>query len=462
MRAFAIGLLLLVACTRDLGVSDRKFGCASDGDCAGGHVCDPTFGFCVPPASATVCSVPDQCGDCVALSTRCFGEEEQQCTSDGRWAPPIACGEGRPTCTDRACPRITLPRSLANLFSCVVYDDAQVRCWGSRDGGAIGLLSSAALPTIVEALTDVRELALGQNHACAVTGDGRVSCWGDNRYGQANKMLDDRVTLPIVVPEVRDAKHISLGVEHSCALLGDRTVTCWGNGQDGQVGYAPRGPRMQPGAVTGLGDVVEIHTGTDRSCAIKSDGSVWCWGKNGVCGLFGLDPESETMPGGGRHNEPVEVPALRGRVKQLSLGDFHTCAVFEDDAAYCWGCNGEGQAGPGGDPTPITRVLDAPVGAIDTGFRSTCAIHGLGTLMCFGANHHGQIGNGVKGPAVLEPSLVPLGPRYAVQLTVQWEHVCVVTNDQELLCWGLNNDRQAGDQTMVDIVSPKPVIFTAP
>ena len=74
-------------------------------------------------------------------------------------------------------------------------------------------------------------------------------------------------------------------------------------------------------------------SGWNHTCSVDSDMKAHCWGE-GVNGALG---------NGSTNNKytPAEIDmsgALAGKtIKQVSVGDWNTCAIASDDRVYCWG-----------------------------------------------------------------------------------------------------------------------------
>ena len=73
-------------------------------------------------------------------------------------------------------------------------------------------------------------------------------------------------------------------------------------------------------------------------CTTSVAGELKCWGANlkGQTGVGHLEP-AVTKP----------TTAQLITVKDMALGEAHTCALTKDGALYCWGNNDEGQLGIG-------------------------------------------------------------------------------------------------------------------
>ena len=94
--------------------------------------------------------------------------------------------------------------------------------------------------------------------------------------------------------------------------------------------------------------------------------------------------------------------------KSVVAGDYHTCAILDDDAVKCWGWGEDGELGNGGTVDATTPVavagLPGPVAAMmPGGWHSNCALTTSGGAYCWGANDFGQLGNGTTTLAYATP-----------------------------------------------------------
>ncbi len=101
------------------------------------------------------------------------------------------------------------------------------------------------------------------------------------------------VSLNIVFPKMAfsfsgSLQSISTGAYHLCGVISDfkRQVYCWGYNADGELGNNNIANSFVPTKVTGINgndfltDVTEVSVGEFHSCAVINGGSVFCWGKN--------------------------------------------------------------------------------------------------------------------------------------------------------------------------------------
>ena len=248
-----------------------------------------------------------------------------------------------------------------------------------------------------------RSIAAGGHHTCAVTLDGEVRCWGANAVGQLGKPnlpqdVGDNEAPNTVAPVVLSgvAIGIAAGFVHTCALIEGGDVQCWGLGSSGQLGYGNTntiGNDEDPdaaGLVAFPGTAIQVVAGTEHTCALLQGGAVRCWGSGSV-GKLGL--ANTNFIGDNELPSSVGAINLGGTATQLAAGAQHTCALLNNGNVVCWGSNTLGQLGRGN--TAIIGDNETPAAA---------------------------------GP-------VPVGAP-AIQIAAGWEHTCVVTDQNQVRCWG--------------------------
>ncbi|MGB3887016.1 protein kinase domain-containing protein [Gordonia sp. (in: high G+C Gram-positive bacteria)] len=303
-------------------------------------------------------------------------------------------------------------------------------------------------------------LAVESGTACAVQ-NGDLFCWGDNEFSQIGDGGTGTHNTPVKVPGLTNVTAVSIGNYRSkndgypttaCAIA-DGDVYCWGANRYGQVGDGSTEGRQAPVKVPGLGKSTAIRTAAGTTCAVSVDKELFCWG-SGEAGMIGTGNTAEVVA------TPQKVTALKN--VSYVAGDGSTmCAIAGDDnSAYCWGGNDDGQIGNGTTTqtsTPVKvqnlkNVTSISVGGSydrekDLYHRSSCAVAD-GKVYCWG--------NAVDGPGNRTVPVEVSGIEDPKQVSVDVQGACVV-DGSAAQCWGNNTFGQLGNGNTEDQMKPTPV-----
>lgn len=315
--------------------------------------------------------------------------------------------------------------------------------------------NSMSVPVeVTEAGLVSRKLAAGYAHGCGVFGES-ARCWGDNAYGQLGDASTARRPRPAVVRGLeRNVLAVSAGFYHSCALLAGGAVQCWGDNRYGQLGNGTTQASSTPVAVAGLASGVKaLSAGQFHTCAVKNE-NVLCWGDNRRGQLGDGTREPSALP--------VRVEGLEGAVEFAGAGSWHSCAATRE-RAWCWGFNRAGQLGNGEHretTRPVSvRNLPAPILALDAKGSHSCAVteaDGANRLWCWGFNGPGQLGDRTTEFRYV-PRRVANLERAVESISLGYTHTCAVEQGgRGLRCWGHNVSGQLGDESDVQY-RPEPV-----
>ena len=357
--------------------------------------------------------------------------------------------------------------------TCAVRDNGDVYCWGRNGNGQIGngQTGTAACgtsghkckdqPTQTNSLgSDAVSIAFGHQHACALLDNGAVKCWGRNNAGQLGVSGGDKNTPQTVnLGTGRTAMSIYAGGHYTCAILDDASVKCWGQNDYGQLGIGSNSNTNTPTSINSLGTgrtAVSLATAFSTVCALLDDGSVKCWGRDNFGQLGdGSGSASTNSPPSSSINLETNRTA-----KAITGGEFHFCAILDDDSIKCWGRGVEGQLGSGGTggtynsyvPSKATGSLGTGryAVAIDAGYDHTCALLDNGDVNCWGSDAQGQLGNGATSSSnvasLISSNSINLGTgRTAISISAGGTHTCAQLDDGKLKCWGNRADGQVGD-----------------
>jgi alpha-tubulin suppressor-like RCC1 family protein len=441
--------------------------------------------------------------------------------------------------------------------TCAILDNNSLKCWGFNTVGQLGLGDSTARGntsgTMGDALPAVNlgagryatDIAMGADTTCVLLDDATVKCWGSPIYGhgvtqtqigrEPSHMGD--ALLPFDLGSDVLVQKISVGLHSVCAIYrttqsATPAAKCWGSNDQGELGYGltygesdirgdeanEMGNALPTIAFGGANPVLLASHGTSDTttfrCALLSDGSATCWGGANTNGELGAGSMAAITDAPSTVN-PVDVGSGR-TVQQIVVGESHACVLLDNSDVKCWGRNSAGQLGLGhvdnrgetqgqmGDallavnlgtgqsatatPSPATtatatanatatpsrtattlststltatptRSLTAsptraanetltPVAAISAGDNHTCLLSSTGNLRCYGYNYFGQLGYGNTnnygmfdtGPAPTLPLVDVSSSHAVVDIQISGTHSCALLSNGTVKCWG-NADR---------------------
>jgi alpha-tubulin suppressor-like RCC1 family protein len=229
---------------------------------------------------------------------------------------------------------------------------------------------------------------------------------------------------------------IVAGPRNYCAIATDGVVRCWGD--PGNLGDMVDSSLPNAGAtpvtITGVGDIVDVGISSYGICAALTDGTVSCFGS-----------QSST---------PELVPDISG-AKKLAVGDDRKCALSSSGVVTCWGdsySTGQGTA---------TVALGTDVAtAMRMQWGSAFVLGASGTLYSWGTERY-SLGRSTAVSPDLTPAPVTDLPK-VLQFTASDSHVCAVTLDGRLYCWGRADNGALGLGYVRHEFLPVEVAFPGP
>jgi len=363
--------------------------------------------------------------------------------------------------------------SLAvGLFhSCALEPSGEAWCWGSNLSGQIGdgAGGDGSTPVHVDFQGSFMQLDAGFLHTCGLDTEGRPYCWGDNSVGQLGDQTIMTRIAPVAVAGGYTFDRVRTGGYHTCALTADGVPYCWGANNNGQLGVLRSNTlcqgapcELQPTPVESGLVLTELSAGYGHTCGLTADGAAYCWGNN-TTGQLGNGYFTSVA-------RPVLVTA-EARFTKISAGRNHTCALTAEGQAYCWGLNANKQLGSEGSNDqclntlsctshPLAVETDVRFKDIAAGGDHTCAISDDDRAYCWGQNDAAQLGLGDISLDQLHPVVVPGSLRFAA-IGAGDLHTCALTVTAQVYCWGDNLLRQMG-QGARGIYYPDPVLVSIP
>ncbi|HEV8398307.1 MAG TPA: Ig-like domain-containing protein [Gemmatimonadales bacterium] len=258
---------------------------------------------------------------------------------------------------------------VGTYSTCGLADAGRAFCWGFGVGGF-----NVDTPAVVPGDLTFGRVAVGGDgdFACALAADGAAHCWGYFVPGFENG--DTRIESPRAVPGGRSFIAISAGFAHVCALAADSVAYCWGGNRHGQLGTGDRVYSNIPRAVGGgLMRFAALSTGEYHTCGVDVNGAAFCWGS--FTGVLDRYPSSAT---------PTRFAAGVTFVTVSGNGQ-HSCGLDSGGTVHCWY---EYDAGTWTDPSGLAFAK------LSVGRSHACAVTPSGVGYCSGRNNAGQLGDG--------------------------------------------------------------------
>lgn len=413
---------------------------------------------CVDRACVTMCT--GSAGDCDGMPG-CETDLDTDPSNCGGCG--VSCGAAG-ACIAGRCDDVTDIVTGAD-FTCASRASGGSACWGDGGSGQLGdgttMSHGVPNPTAAPPLTDV---AAGESFACGLDEFGTPWCWGGNSYGQMGdgSVSGSRPTPnPVMLATPDPAVLLAAGGNHACIVNTVGEVWCWGRGDVGQMGdstSATNNPLPVQASLPSMRTAVGIAAGEFHTCALLDDDTIWCWGND-------LDGQLGTSGAPSNSLVPVQTTAAVPGPTAIAAGERHTCAVTASRRLYCWGHNTSGQSSGSTSPPSITAptIVSGAINvtAVGTGRVHTCYLGSLSRVWCFGDNTRGQLGEGTTSPPGAMPVQVQ-PPLTATRLSVgaAAEHSCAVDPGGRAWCWGDDFNGQIGDGMASGTENnPRPVAF---
>ena len=204
---------------------------------------------------------------------------------------------------------------------------------------------------------------------------------------------------------------------------------------------------------TNLQGVKQVSLGEFHSCALLESGMVKCWGNN-ENGMLG---DGTTIG----KSAPVDVLGLSSGVKEISVGAYHSCALLDTGEVRCWGNDSNGQLGDGGTVDKIQAVgvigLSSGADCVATGTFHTCATLAAGGAKCWGLNGYGQLGTGDTTVRTQPADVSGLSAGVGM-IDPGAYHTCAAMETTGVKCWGNNVAGQLGIGSTENKTTPVPVV----
>jgi cysteine-rich repeat protein len=401
-----------------------------------------SFGACqgaIGPAQRDSCTIFGDDSDCSGVANsgcQCVaGRGNAPCAGDPNNSRCNAQGQCAPCQSNADCSLVSAGRNLCSNGVCsaprcgdgIVQAERGETC---DDGNSVS--GDGCSKICVSGRAPRGGTSFASSHMCAVLPNGLVNCWGLNFAGQlgTGSTSTGAASAASRVFAITTAVDVAILADSTCAALRDGSVSCWGSG------FGAR-----PVAVAGVANVTQVAGGDGLFCGRQSSGSVICWGTDAA----------------------TQQPAGLSNIIQLVRGDRHACALRGDGTLLCAGGCSEGECGLGifGDrqeaftaATVVSNVIE-----VATGYRSTCVrTSASANVQCLGDRFTAGSPTAQPDGNVQPVTVLNLGN--AVKIASGEQHMCALTADDAIKCWGtglaVGNGDTNGSVTPVTVTLPGP------
>lgn len=266
---------------------------------------------------------------------------------------------------------------------------------------------------------------------------------GTARVRIATSRNTDSVTIGVERPFV---SMFDLSLMGGCVItVSDRRPWCWGQQLPGLfTWFMPYRDFLSPMRPPAPTDIRDLALGWHTGCAIVEPGALSCWTDAGF-----VDPAPT------RFGEPWQDVAVAA-----PFAEGMTCAIASAQHLWCWGDRqGARFTGPGIDPVPRVIRPDLTFEVIEAGHSlqggHLCAITTDNALWCWGQNPRGEVG---VPPVAEVPAMVRVeGIPPVRSVSIGGEHTCAVDLTDQVWCWGDNGWGQLGTPGSEGMVSHVPL-----
>ncbi|KAL5247125.1 hypothetical protein ACHWQZ_G019100 [Mnemiopsis leidyi] len=296
----------------------------------------------------------------------------------------------------------------------------------------------------IEALTNIKAIAVGQSHAAAVNGNGEVYLWGNNKDTQVCPKKIALVTKPMKVTGLNTVSivQVSCGEGFTLCRTVDGRLYSWGRGKWGVLGQGDERNRNIPSLVTSLPftDIVHIDAGHSYAAAVSQEGELLTFGRNTDGQLGHGHKENVLVP------TPVEAMGAHHVIKvSCSRGEkgCFTAILVDTRVVYMVGNGTLGRLGTGESknllkPTkiPLSFFNKEKVSEVVAGTTMCHALTVAGNVFVWGSGNVGQTGlleaRRIRNFATERPKKIEALPkgRQVTVLSSSCDHVLALVENE--------------------------------
>ncbi|XP_058099402.1 ultraviolet-B receptor UVR8-like isoform X2 [Magnolia sinica] len=399
-------------------------------------------------------------------------------------------------------------------FAMAISESGKLITWGSTDDLGQSYVTSGKheetpepFPLPTEA--SIVKAAAGWAHCVAVTSNGEVYTWGWKECVPSGKVISDQPATGSLDKDIVKRQSTSLSDQVSPKSQLSRSTSGIASSFDNRGGeestkrrrlssskHAPESSTSGDETLSALPCLVTLSPGVRiatvaaggrHTLALSDVGQVWGWGYGGE-GQLGLGSRirmvssphpvpcieisaygkdrSLANPRGAMGSEGPTYKIPGSYVKAIACGGRHSAVITDAGAVLTFGWGLYGQCGQGStddelSPICVSSLWGIPIQAIAAGLWHTVCVSVDGDVYAFGGNQFGQLGTGADQAETL-PRLLDapsLESKHIKQVSCGARHSAVITDDDEVFCWGWNKYGQLGLGDVIDRGIPSQVLI---
>jgi alpha-tubulin suppressor-like RCC1 family protein/chitodextrinase len=320
--------------------------------------------------------------------------------------------------------------AIGDNHTVVLKEDNTVWTFGANNAGQLGHSTNfnqwsnvggkivyPANPTPKQVMTDAKFIATSGPITYVIKNDNSLWGFGLGNYGALGPTVTDKTYTPIKIMD--DVKSVAVGNNHVIILKNDGSVYTAGVNESGQLGHNANTNMMLT-----RNELQQVATGVKAvfavgniSYIIKQDNSLWGCG-NGTLGQLGPSNKNVINP---------SFVKIMDDVKAVAGGRDHVLVLKNDNSVWAAGSNEFGQLGHNTNVGRYTandyvKIADN-VASIGAGFAHSIIVTTMGDLITFGLNDFGQLGHPLA-------SGNPMTPQYEQKAV--YYNINAIAGDQEI------------------------------
>ena len=357
--------------------------------------------------------------------------------------------------------------NAGRFVSSILTNQGGLYTWGKSSGQhclgySVDHADVQRVPRQVTTIKMVQGVEFGFDHAVAFTRAGAVYTWGEGVFSQLGHAGSNAACVQPtrVLAALEDVRVVAVaaGKRFTLCATDDGAVFSWGAGTLGQLGHPEKKRQTEPRAIAALSEhrIVAVSCGYEHTLALSAKGELFGWGdcKSGCVGngkTSGVCPTPTLVQFGG------EPSGAATEVRTISSGANHNAVVDSRGFLYAWGQASLGRLGfddaasqPVARPRKVSsRLLSMGGGAkaVSCGEQHTACVTETDDVLLWGCNQDGRLGQGAGQAAIslAEPSILNVTPLVSRQaddhvgfktVSCGLNHSLAISSSGGVFAWG--------------------------